>query len=118
MIDEGRLEIAKLGFREAYNIFKIIVEPDSEEAMKIRFGFKIKFDIDAYYNGFLHSNSKKKRGLVMIGSKWYKVENFFTELNTREKVMKEFILKNSDKISLVAPSGISKGIEGLDGVMI
>lgn len=110
MLDEAKVEIAKLSLQEAYNIFKIVVDPTLKQAQQVRFGSVIKFDLDSFFNRTLFLAINTKKAKARINNKVYSLERFNTELNTREKMIKDYLLSNTDKIKLFNARDITPGI--------
>jgi hypothetical protein len=85
------MEILTLGLTEAWSMFKIMNNGD-ESYRKVRFGITIKFDINDYIKGRIMT--KPKIGKALIRGKTYKLEEFETELESRERVIKQWLMVN------------------------
>lgn len=96
------LDILTLGLPEAWNMYKIMADHD-EEYRKARFGVKIKFDINDYLKGRIMT--KPKTGKALIRGKTCQLEDFETELEKREKIIKEWLVENYTEEELVKPRG-------------
>lgn len=94
------LDILTLGLPEAWNMYKIMTEHD-EEYRKARFGIKIKFDINDYLKGRILI--KPKTGKALVRGKTFILEDFETELEEREKVVKDWLLENYTEEELIKP---------------
>lgn len=96
------LDILTLGLNEAWNMYKIMASHDNSYKMA-RFGVNIKFDINDYLKGRIQT--KPKSGRALIRGQTCKLEDFETELEEREKVVKEWLLENYQEEELTAPRG-------------
>lgn len=96
------LDILTLGLPEAWNMYKIMSDRD-EDYRKARFGIDIKFDINDYLKGRILT--KPKTGKALIRGKTCSLEEFETELEEREKVIKSWLLENYTEDELIAPRG-------------
>lgn len=112
-VNEEALAIAKMNVMEAFEVFKTIMEKDDEVLYKkIRFGEKpgLEFDLYSYYRG-MNVIIKKKKGIMMINGRSFRIEDVDTELDARTKIIKDFLLANSKRIDLTkSRSGTPRGI--------
>ena len=99
-MNKNDIDILTLGLSEAWNMYKIMCEHDNEYK-KARFGMNIKFDINDYLKGRIIT--KPKTGKALIRGKAYHLEEFETELETREKVIKDWLVENYSEEELFSP---------------
>lgn len=64
---------------------------------------KIKFDINDYLKGRIIT--KPKVGKALIRGKTCKLEDFETELEEREKVIKDWLVENYQEEDIAKPRG-------------
>lgn len=92
-IDE--IEIIKLNMQEAYKLLNIITieNPNIKtQYEKIRNGIKLKFDI---YNIFTENYTiKTKDNKIIMNKQNYKLNEFYTEIEKREALIKKIIIKS------------------------
>lgn len=90
------LNVMQMNIEEAWEVFKMLVrdmeEFDEESYKKARFGIRIKFDINEYTNKWIRVKTKK--GIVLIRGKVYRSEDFWTEIEEREYLIKRWIIEN------------------------
>lgn len=85
----NKIDVYTLDMNEAWSMFKIICT-EKKTYNKVRYGLNIQFDINDYIKGRI--NIKRKRGLAIIQGKAYNIISFETELENREKQMKEWLI--------------------------
>ena len=98
------MEIRKMSLEETWQMFKSEVDIHSKIYEKIRFGVEVKFDINDYFANWF--NVKPKTGTFFIRGEARKSENVFTELEIREKAMKQWLLENFGDDDFVSPRGM------------
>lgn len=86
------IDISTLGLEEAYNAFKVEVDTMSKDYKQARFGKNIRFDINIYLRG--HIIIKHKIGKAYILGKVYDIEDIYTELEERERIIKDWLHEN------------------------
>lgn len=91
-----------LGLPEAWNMFKLLTLHDMDYRMA-RFGVDIKFDINDYLKGRIIT--KPKSGSALLRGRSVNLESFETELEKREKIIKEFLIENMKDEDLFTPRG-------------
>lgn len=97
-----KADIIGLSFIEAWNYFKLEADPSSDDYRKIRHGIGILFDIYRELKGLIII--KPKTGIVLLpGGKAYKLEDYYTELELREKKMKLWLMENSGDEEVANP---------------
>lgn len=96
------LDILTLGLPEAWNMYKIMADHD-QSYREARFGIRIKFDINDYLKGRILT--KPKTGKALIRGHTCKLEDFETELEAREKIIKEWLVENYTEEDLISPRG-------------
>lgn len=101
-MNSNDLDILTMGLPEAWNMYKMLSEHDNEYN-EARFGKKIRFDINDYLKGRILI--KPKTGKALIKGKGYLLEDFETELEEREKIIKEWLIDNYTEEELVTPRG-------------
>lgn len=89
MMNEEQLKIRALSLEEAWNVFKTEAEMTDQEYKQSRYGVEIKFDIYDYFMGNIII--KQKKGLVKIGNATYRLTDLYTELELRERIMKDYL---------------------------
>lgn len=94
------LDILTLGIAEAWNMYKIMAEHD-QTYRKARFGTNIKFDINDYLKGRIQI--KPKTGKALIRGKTCDLEEFETELENREKLIKDWLVENYTEEDIAMP---------------
>ena len=98
------IEFKTMSFNDAWNFFKTEIEMSSVEYQNARFGMFIMFDINDYING--HINVKAKTGKVYIRGKTYKTEDFYTEIEYREREIKAWLIDNFAQDEVAIPRGM------------
>lgn len=107
-------DILKMDLEEAYHLFLIEKknmessdDTDSEETKetkevykKARFGIRVRFDIHDYFNEIY--THKAKCAKVKIGGETYDREDFYTETEERETLIKNFLIGLIDNNNPVA----------------
>lgn len=93
-------------FEDAWAYFKISIESSSKEYQQVRFGIKIKFDIYDYQKGRIET--KPKQGLALLHGKRYNLEEIETELEEREKIMKNWLIDNEEKTGIMKMRELKK----------
>ena len=96
------LDILTLGLAEAWNMYKIMAD-HNQEYRKARFGVNIKFDINDYLKGRILT--KPKTGKALIRGKTCKLEDFETELEEREKIIKDWLVENYTEEDIATARG-------------
>lgn len=96
------IDLMTMGLPEAWNMYKIMSDKD-ELYRRARFGIKIKFDINDYLKGRI--TIKPKSGRAMIRGRNCSLEDFETELEDREKVIKEWLIENCTEEEPFTPRG-------------
>lgn len=86
------IDFRSMSFEEAWQFFKTESEMSDPSYKAARFGISIMFDINEYIMGYIRV--KGKVGKVYIRDKAYSSEDFFTELELREKEIKNWLLDN------------------------
>ena len=86
------VDFRSLGLEEAWNYFKSEANMNEEAYRKARFGVDIMFDINEYLLGYIRI--KGKTGQVIHRATSYNTEDFFTELEMRERIIKEWLIEN------------------------
>ena len=107
---QEEVDIKALGLIDTYNYFVLEIEEDDAESKKVyqkaRFGINIKFDIYYYVNGVIIE--KHKAGYAIVMNKKVPLEDFWTELEQRNKIMKEYLVER------IRPPAVSRP-RGMDG---
>ena len=98
-MDKG-LEILTLGIKEAWNVYKIKIDND-EDYRKVRFGIKIKFDLNDYLKNRIVM--KSKIGKVIVRGNTHNLTDFDTELEEREKIMKVWLENEMGDDDIISP---------------
>lgn len=99
------IEIAQLTLEEAWGVYKTECELGSKEYHKIRFGINLKFDINDHFRNIFPR--KTKTGLIMIKGQWYATEDYYTELELRERVLKDWLQTNMGREEVAKPWGMT-----------
>lgn len=97
-----------LDLESSYKLLNIqILEWDTTEKKKVevydkaRYGIKLKFDI---YNLFTKNYSEKvKSHSVIVEGKTHKLQDFYTEIEKRETLIKKTILDTLEEPELASP---------------
>lgn len=96
--------ILEANLEKAYIMYNILKE-DKPEIKKyyeqIRYGTKIGFDLYEYLNENYYP--KPKDGIIIIENKNILAKDFYTELETREALIKKILLENSEKEEISKP---------------
>ena len=103
----SEVEFKTMSLEEAWNFFKTEIEMNSVEYQNARFGIYMMFDINDYFYG--HISVKSKTGKVFIRGKSFKTEDFYTELEHRERQIKSYLVDNFSDEEIAAPRGIALG---------
>lgn len=101
-----------MDFSEAWNVFKTESEMASDEYRQARFGVKILFDINDYLKGRI--SIKSKTGQAYIRGRTHKLEDFETELEVRERIIKGWLLDNYGEEDVVNPRGVRGILDAKD----
>lgn len=99
------LDIRTLSLEEAWQTFKTEIQMDEAEYRLARFGCDIRFDINDYLKGRIAI--KGKVGKAFIRGCAYMLEDFETELENRERVIKEWLLDNFGDKEIATPRGMT-----------
>ena len=92
-MNEG--EVMQSSVLEAWNIFKVSCPINSQDFIKGRYGFKIRFDMMDFENNDLYINRKMKKGISLIKNVGWVVDNTFnSELLQREAFIKNWLIDN------------------------
>lgn len=102
------LDIRTLNIEEAWNTFKTEIKTHETEYKQARFGIKIKFDINDYLKGRITIKAKTGKAYIRGGA--YELEDFETELELRERIIKNWLIENFGDEEIATPRGIG-GIE-------
>lgn len=97
-------EIRTMNLEETWNMFKTMIEMNTKDYVTARFGKRIRFDINDYIKGKI--TEKRKVGKTIIKGKVYSSEEFETELEERERTMKNYIIKETKTQEVATPRGI------------
>lgn len=97
-------EIRQMNLQEAWNTFKTEAEMTDKEYIEARFGKNITFDINDYLKGRI--NIKSKVGKALIKGTAYDLEEFETELEIRERTIKDWLIKNFGDEEVALPRGM------------
>lgn len=100
------MDIRTLSLQEAWNTFKTEIEMTEKEYKEARFGVTIKFDINDYLKNRIAI--KGKVGKAFIRGKSHSLEDFETELEKRERIIKDWLLENFGDIEIATPRGIGE----------
>lgn len=98
------LEIRQMNFEEAWNTFKTEIQMMQPEYQKARFGLGIRFDINDYLKGRI--TIKAKTGKAFIRGKSFELEEFETELEKRERIIKDWLLETFKEEEIATAQGI------------
>lgn len=98
------LDIRSMEFTEAWNMLKTEISMNEATYKKVRFGITIKFDINDYIKGRI--TIKSKTGKAFIRGEAYELDEFETELEHREREMKNWLLENMTQEEIATPRGI------------
>jgi len=101
----NNLDIRTLSLEEAWNTFKTEIGMTEKEYRQARFGVSIRFDINDYLKGRIAI--KSKTGKAFIKGSSYNLEEFETELEKRERVIKEWLLENFGDKEVATPRGMT-----------
>lgn len=101
------LDIKTLDIKECWNLFKTESEMTDTIYREVRFGIQIAFDINDYLNGYI--NIKPKTGKCLIRGKSYPSETLHSELELRERAMKEYLVQVLVPQQTLTPRGINYG---------
>ena len=110
-MNEEHMEILKLDLHDAWNWFITLCDDKGcDEYRQARFGVNtnIPFDIYDYFNGTVLI--KSKRGKVYIRKHECSLTDFYTELEDREKIIKTWILDNTEEEDIYSTGGNSNGV--------
>jgi len=99
------LDIMTLPLEEAWNVIKVL-DCDNTTYKKARFGIQIPFDINDYIKERIII--KAKSNIAIIKGKPYSLTDFETELEQREKTIKEWLNKNYGKTPLSQPRALTQ----------
>lgn len=97
-MDEAKLQIAKLPLKDAYKLFITFMTEDDKSVYNIvRFGENghLVFDLYDYFKGDM--KLKNKKGLILYRGRAYNSKLLYTELERREILLKNYIIKNMSK---------------------
>lgn len=86
------IDIRTMDFDECWNFFKTEIDMKDMIYRQVRFGNKLFFDINDYLKGRLQM--KPKIGKVIIRGMVFDLGDFETELEVRERMMKNWLLEN------------------------
>ena len=99
---EINMEIITMSLKEAWELFKIIRnEDDTDTYKKIRYGIDELFDINDYLKGRMII--KPKSGVALLRGKPMSLGTIDTELEKREKLMKQYINDNTQDVQITRP---------------
>ena len=96
------IDILTMGLVDCWNMYKVMTMRD-DTYKQARFGVKIKFDINDYLKGRILT--KPKSGKALIRGRTCELEEFETELEEREKLIKEWLLENCTEDEIIKPRG-------------
>lgn len=88
----AQLDVRELSIEQAWHVFITEIDTQSREYQQARFGHRLKFDIYETFKGYF--TIKPKTGKIYIRTKAYRLEDFHTEMEIREKQIKRWILEN------------------------
>ena len=97
------LDLKTLPPDEAWNLFATEIDNQEEEYNTARFGIKIPFDIYYYLQNQI--TIKPKRGIAIIRGRTYLLEDLYTEIEERNKVIKEWLVENLTGDDIITPRG-------------
>lgn len=97
-------EIRTMALEQAWNTMKTEIEMTEREYKQARFGINIIFDINDYLKGRI--TIKAKTGKAFIRGKAHRLEEFETELEQRERIIKGWLLDNFGDEEVATPRGI------------
>lgn len=93
-----------MNFEESWNYFKTEINMTDTEYKKARFGINIRFDLNDYLKGRI--NIKSKSGKALIKGKSHDLEEFETEIEKRERLIKKWLLENCQEKEVAKPRGM------------
>ena len=88
------IDIDTMHIPEAYELYSSKAGQKDKHYNSIRFGVMKKFDIYDYMNGIIKMKSKK--GVAIIRNRMIKLEDLHTELEERNRLIKEWLNTNLD----------------------
>lgn len=97
------IDILTLNLQEAWEMFLMLAENNTTEYEKARWGIKIPFDIYDHFSGA--TTQKIKVGKINIKGKAYDSSDFYSELELRKKIIKEWLLENFTEEKLYTARG-------------
>lgn len=111
--EDTEKDVREMGLEEAYNNFILLVASNTQEYQWVRYGINIKFDIYNYFQG--NMKIYKKKEMMIIHKKIYKLDAIYTELENRIKIIKKVLLeltnKNKEIVQMRGIEEIMKGVE-------
>jgi hypothetical protein len=99
------IDILSLDFKDCWNVFKTQIDMSDSLYNEVRFGYSIKFDIYDYLNGFITIRGKAGQVTTRNG-KTYELSNFNTEIEKRERKIKEYLLEVMTDEDFAKPRGM------------
>ena len=110
----NELELRSMDFNESWNTFKTEVQDSTKEYRLARFGININFDINDYLKGRVLI--KSKTGKAFVRGRAFDLEDFETELEKRERIIKEWLITNFCDVEVATPRGLEYNTtEGQNG---
>lgn len=94
-------ELVSANLSELYNNFKMYTQDEKELYVKVRFGIRLKFDLN-YYMHNLYVYKPKNEYVVLKNGLSFDFTEFFTELDEREALLREFFYKMYETDTTVA----------------
>lgn len=99
------LDILTMEFQDCWNVFKTQIGMADKTYLDARFGISLKFDIYDYLSGNILIRGRA--GKVQIrGLGTFKLTDFRTELEMRERLMKEFLIEELGNEEVATPRGL------------
>lgn len=100
--EELIIGIEKWGIQELWSMTKVIEDEISDRNYeKIKNGTKIKFNINKYLKDLY--TPKHKSGYVIMDGKEITLENLWDEIEEREKIMRQQLIKNMERTRTIQP---------------
>lgn len=96
-------EIRSMTIEEAFEVFTSEDEELQEKDvyLQARFGTELQFDLYSWIKQLY--SIKEKTGKITIEGKTYKMRDFWTEIENRNRILKKWLLENFVKEELVKP---------------
>lgn len=99
-MNTNQLDVATLPLHDAWKLFMLQKGiQNTQEYRKARFGININFDINDALIGNIKIKAKSQEAII---NRWkYNLEDYNTELENRERIIKEYLIEQLEPERLV-----------------